>query len=92
MTRASCPLQSKVSSFASQLESTNQKLETKCSGIRKEMGKALTEQKQQLLAQSEAMAKRMDTVAAKVCCLSGCTLSMMQCVHDHDTKWRCSMS
>lgn len=55
-----------MSGFASELEATNQKTETRCNGIRKEVSKAMSEQRQQLIAQSEAMAKKMDGVAAKV--------------------------
>ncbi len=60
-------MQGKVSSFSSQLETTNQKVESRCTGIRKEVSKALSEQRQQLIAQSEAMAKKMDTITVKVC-------------------------
>lgn len=59
-------MQSKVSGFASELEASNQKTETRCTNIRKEVSKALSEQRQQLSAHSEAMAKKMDSVAAKV--------------------------
>ncbi|KAL0050442.1 hypothetical protein WJX82_011314 [Trebouxia sp. C0006] len=55
----------KVSGLASELEATNQKTETRCNGIRKEVSKAMSEQRQQLVAQSEAMAKKMDGIAAK---------------------------
>ncbi len=55
-----------MSGFASELEATNQKTETRCNGIRKEVSKAMSEQRQQLIAQSEAMAKKMDNIAAKV--------------------------
>ncbi|KAL3162864.1 hypothetical protein ABBQ32_009315 [Trebouxia sp. C0010 RCD-2024] len=58
-------MQSKVSGFASELEASNQKTETRCTNIRKEVSKALSEQRQQLSAHSEAMAKKMDSVAAK---------------------------
>ena len=54
-----------MSAFAAELEETNQKTETRCTNIRKEVSKALSEQRQQLISQSEAMAKKMDTVAAK---------------------------
>lgn len=55
-----------MSGFASELEASNQKTETRCNGIRKEVSKAMSEQRQQLIAQSEAMAKKMDSIAAKV--------------------------
>ncbi|KAL0042137.1 hypothetical protein WJX77_004388 [Trebouxia sp. C0004] len=55
----------KVSGLASELEAANQKTETKCNGIRKEVSKAMSEQRQQLIAQSEAMAKKMDGIAVK---------------------------
>ena len=58
-----------MSGLASELEATNQKTETRCNGIRKEVSKAMSEQRQQLVAQSEAMAKKMDGIAAKVCFL-----------------------
>ena len=61
-----CVWQGKVSGLASELEATNQKTETRCNGIRKEVSKAMSEQRQQLVAQSEAMAKKMDGIAAKV--------------------------
>ncbi|DBA84981.1 TPA: hypothetical protein ACH3X2_005720 [Trebouxia sp. C0005] len=57
--------EAKVSGFASELEASNQKTETRCNGIRKEVSKAMSEQRQQLIAQSEAMAKKMDSIAAK---------------------------
>ncbi|KAL3161053.1 hypothetical protein ABBQ38_009436 [Trebouxia sp. C0009 RCD-2024] len=57
--------QSKVTSFASELEASNQKTETRCTNIRKEVSKALSEQRQQLSAHSEAMAKKMEFVATK---------------------------
>ncbi len=55
-----------MSGFASELEATNQKTETRCNAIRKEVSKAMSEQRQQLITQSEAMAKKMDGIAAKV--------------------------
>ena len=59
-------LQAKVTSFASELEVTNQKTETRCTNIRKEVSKALSEQRQLLTSQADAMSKKMDSVAAKV--------------------------
>lgn len=55
-----------MSSFAAELEATNQKTETRCTNIRKEVSKALSEQRQLLTTQSEAMTKKMDSVATKV--------------------------
>lgn len=84
-------LQSKLSSFSSELEAAGQRTEVKCTAIRKEVSKALQDQRQQLIAQSESMARRMDAVALKVSsglfhrspcpwfpCLLLCVLSLCQ--------------
>ena len=76
-----------MSGFASELEATNQKTETRCNGIRKEVSKALSEQRQQLIAQSEAMAKKMDGVAAKVHCLNIPSVRMTVCLVQTMFRW-----
>ena len=59
-------VQSKLSGFSSELEAAGQRTEVKCTGIRKEVSKALQDQRQQLIAQAESMARRMDAVTLKV--------------------------
>lgn len=59
-------LQGKVTSFATELGATNQKTETRCTNIRKEVSKALSEQRQLLTSQTDVMSKKMESVAAKV--------------------------
>ena len=61
-----CHVQSKLSGFSSELEAAGQRTEVKCTGIRKEVSKALQDQRQQLIAQAESMARRMDAVTLKV--------------------------
>ena len=76
-----------MSSLASELEATNQKTETRCTNIRKEVSKALTEQRQLLTVQSEAMCKKMDSVAAKVVALPVLRLSVcLLCPHGMSTR------
>ena len=70
--------QGKVTSFATELEATNQKTETRCTNIRKEVSKALSEQRQLLTSQAEAMSKKMDSVSAKV--FIRCTAHLSLCV------------
>ena len=66
-------LQSKATSLASELEACTQRTEAKCTGIRKEVSKAMAEQRQQLLTQSETIMKKMEAVSAKVCiCVATC--------------------
>ena len=81
-----------MSGFASELEATNQKTETRCNGIRKEVSKALSEQRQQLITQSEAMAKKMDGVAAKVRCLNTLSGRMTVCLSINMSRWHQSWS
>ena len=73
-------VQGTVSSLTGELEATNQKTETRCTNIRKEVSKALSEQRQQLIAQSEAMSKKMDSVSAKVRLLPVLHLPLSVCV------------
>ena len=70
-------LQSKLSGFSSELEAAGQRTEAKCMAIRKEVSKALQDQRQQLIAQSESMARRMDAVALKVS-LGHCSFHCLQ--------------
>ena len=66
-------IQSKATSLASELEACTQRTEAKCTGIRKEVSKAMAEQRQQLLTQSETIMKKMEAVSAKVCgCIECC--------------------
>lgn len=76
-----------MSGFASELEATNQKTEARCNGIRKEVSKALSEQRQQLITQSEAMAKKMDGVAAKVQCPNIPSVRMTVCLLHTIFRW-----
>ena len=72
--------QGKVTSFATELEATNQKTETRCTNIRKEVSKALSEQRQLLTSQAEAMSKKMDSVTAKVSICRIAHLSSVLCL------------
>lgn len=71
-------LQSRANSLTAELEACNQKTETKCTGIRKEVSKALAEQRQQLLAQTDGVMKKIEAVSAKVqLCTASCRLSRL---------------
>ena len=59
-------MQSKTSGQAAELESCSRQMETKCTGIRKEVSKAMAEQRQQLNTQSDSLMKKMDAVSSKV--------------------------
>lgn len=59
-------VQSKLSSLSGELEAAGQKAEAKTVAIRKEVSKALQDQRQQLINQAETMVRRMDAVTVKV--------------------------
>ena len=60
-------MQGKVAAFSSELEAAVQKTEVKTVAIRKEVSKALQDQRQQLISHSESMVRRMDAITVKVC-------------------------
>ena len=72
-------LQSKATSLASELDACSVRTEAKCTGIRKEVSKAMAEQRQQLLTQSETIMKKMEAVSAKVLPQAACSNSYWLC-------------